>query len=480
MKNNRREFLKIAGLAGVGLSGAGLFSYAASSAKNVGASSADQPRPRSGQRFNMSGYAAPALDRVRIGYIGIGGRGAGAVTRLTRIEGVEIKALCDILPDRAVAGAERLKKVGLPKPDLYTAGENDWKKVCDRDDIDLIYVSTPWKLHAPIAAYAMNHGKHAAVEVPVATTLDECWQLVETSEKTRKHCMMISNVCYDFFEMMVLNMCRQGFFGDIIHGEGAYLHTFGFNPENKIKTWRISENATRNGNLYPTHGAGPVCQAMNINCGDRIDFLVSVSSNDFMMRNEFSKAATTDDFWKPFSAQANKSHRGNINTSAIRTVRGSTMMMQHDITSSQPYSRIHKLSGTKAVALKYPEPPKIAVGHKDWVTAAEFKALETKYTPEIVRRIGDMARKVGGHGGMDFMLDWRLIDCLRNGLPLDMSVYDGVTWSAIGPLSEWSVAHRSNSIDFPDFTSGAWKTNQPGMDIMLNKGGTTKVVQPKA
>lgn len=475
MKNNRREFLKLAGLAGVGLSGVGLSRNAAAAEPRTAAGMSDRSNLRPDERFNMCGYAAPKLDKVRIGHIGQGGRGAGVVQQLQRIEGTEIRALCDLLPERAEQAAARLKKMGAVEPTLYTGTEDAWKKVCARDDLDLIYISTPWKLHTPIAVCAMNHGKHAVVEVPAAITIDECWQLVEASEKNRRHLMMAQNTCYDFFEMLTLNMARQGFFGDIIHGEGAYLHTFTFDPNQKAhRVWRVLENASRNGNLYPTHGIGPICQAMNINCGDRLDYLVSVSSNDFIMREALGRAAAKDDYWKPFSSKANMTHRGNINTSAIRTVNGRTMMMQHDITSAQPYSRIHKLVGTKAVALKYPEPPRIAMNHKDWATEAEFRALEKKFTPEIVRRIGELARKVGGHGGMDFMMNWRLIDCLRNGLPLDMNVYDAATYSVVAPLSEWSVAHRSAPIDFPDFTSGAWKTNPPGMDIMLTRGGITK------
>ena len=317
MKNNRREFLKFAGLAGVGLSGAGLPAYAASSEQKTGAGLPERSNLLPDQRFNMSGYAAPKLEKVRIGHIGQGGRGAGVVQRLPQIEGAEIRALCDLLPERSAAAAARLKKIGAVDPTLYTGSEDAWKKVCERDDIDLVYISTPWKLHTPIAVHAMNHGKHAVAEVPAALTIDECWQLVEASEKNRRHFMMAQNTCYDFFEMLTLNLARQGFFGDIIHGEGAYLHTFPFDPKQKIKTWRIQENAARNGNLYPTHGIGPVCQAMNINCGDRLDFLVSVSSSDFRMRSEFNQAAMADDFWKPVAAQANLTHRGNINTSAI-------------------------------------------------------------------------------------------------------------------------------------------------------------------
>jgi hypothetical protein len=474
MKNNRREFLKLSGIAGIGLAGSGIFGYKDLSENISDKDKMNQPRQTHNQKFNMSGFTAPKLDTVRIGNIGIGNRGSAALSRLTRIEGVEIKAVCDVVPERAGASLERFKNVPY-KPETYSGKEDEWKKVCERNDIDLIYITTPWKLHTPIAVYAMEHGKHAVVEVPAAITIDECWQLVETSENKRKHCMMLENCCYDFFEMLTLNMARQGFFGDIVHCEGAYLHMFTFNPENKIKTWRIEENILRNGNLYPTHGLGPICQIMNINYGDKMDYLVSVSSDDLMMRKEFSKAAANDEFWKPFAAQAATTHRGNINTSTIRTNNGRTIMVQHDITSPNVYSRIHKVSGTKAAALKYPLPEKISVGDK-WTTPEEYKILEEKYTPEITKRVGEMAKKVGGHGGMDFIMDWRLIDCLRNGLPLDMTVYDAALWSAVGPLSEWSVAHRSNSIDVPDFTAGSWKTNKPGMDLLLLKGASTKML----
>lgn len=470
MKNDRRDFLKLAGAAGLGL--------AAARGAAAAASSPDATPGRSASpRFNMWGYAAPPLAKVRIGQLGIGGRGGSALQRLPRIEGVEIRALCDVVPERAAAGAERIRKLNHPvTPQLYSGKEDAWREVCERDDIDLIYITSPWRLHAPMALHAMNHGKHAVMEVPGVLTVDECWQIVETSERTRRHCMLLSNTCYDFFELLTLNMARQGFFGELIHGEGAYLHTFTFNPARQQRNWRQLENLRRNGNLYPTHGMGPVCQAMDINCGDRLDFLVSVSSDDFMMRRHYTEAAAKDAFWQPFAAEAARGHRGNMNVTTIRTVRGKTILQEHDITSEQPYSRIHKLSGTKAVALKYPEPGRIAIEHKRWLDAAEMKALEEKYTPEIVRRIGEMARKVGGHGGMDFMMDWRLVDCLRNGLPLDMNVYDAASWSVIAPLSERSVAQRSQSLDIPDFTRGAWQTNRPGMDIALARGGTTRAL----
>ncbi len=467
MKNERRNFLKIAGLGGIGLASTSMTGHTSE------LTHLQEYLPTSHKKFNMHGYAAPKLPTVRVGVIGIGGRGTATVRRLTHIEGVEIKALCDLVPEKVSAAIEMIKDTPH-KPDAYSGSPDSWKKVCERKDIDLIYIVTPWDLHTPMAVCAMEHEKHAAIEVPAATTIEECWQLVETSERTRQHCMMLENCCYDRFELLTLNMARQGFFGEIIHGEGAYMHDRTkriFDKEGT--TWRLEENVERNGNLYPTHGLGPICQIMDINYGDKMDYLVSVSSKDFTMGNKAKELAATDDFWKPY---ANKKFRGNINTSTIRTNRGRTIMLQHDCSSPRPYSRLHVVSGTKAFAQKYPLPAHISIGD-EWVPEGEFKELEEKYNPEIIKRIGEMATKVGGHGGMDALMDWRFIDCLRNGLPLDMDVYDAALWSAIAPLSEASVANRSNSVDVPDFTSGAWKNNKQGMDISLAEGGTTKIIQ---
>jgi hypothetical protein len=405
----------------------------------------------------------------------LGTGGAAALRRLVRIEGVEIKALCDLVPERVDEAVNTLNGT-FHNPEKYSGNEHEWKKLCERDDLDLVYICTPWHLHTPQAVFAMNHDKHAATEIPAAQTIEECWQLVETSEQTKRHCMMLENVCYDFFEMITLKMARSGYFGDIIHGEGAYLHTFTFNPERKDRIWRIKENISRNGNLYAQHGLGPIAQIMNLNYGDNMDYMVSVSSNDFMMRNLLSEAAESDDFWEPYAAEARENHRGNMNTSIIRTKKGRTIMLQHDITSPRPYSRIHLVSGTKGIARKWPLPARIADSHDNWLSDEEFKLVEENYTPEITRRVGDMAREVGGHGGMDTLMDWRLIDCLRNGLPLDMNVYDAALWSSVGPLSEWSVANGSNPVKIPDFTSGKWKNNKPLMDIDLKQGGTTKII----
>jgi len=467
MENNRRNFLKLSGLSGISLISSNFSN--AMSPEFSGKRKADKTPV---QRFNMSGYAAPKLEKVRIGFVGLGNRGPGAVDRMSHIEGVEIKGLCDIRPERIDFIKEKLAG-SIHSPVCYSGEEEDWKKLCERDDLDLIYITTPWYLHTPIAVYAMNHGKHVCTEVPAAISLDECWQLVETSERTKKHCMMLENCCYDFFELLTLNMTRQGYFGEIIHGEGAYIHDLlegNFSKTKYYKQWRLKQNY-RNGNLYPTHGLGPICQIMDINRGDKMDFLVSVQSNDFMMAPMAKKLASEDIFYQEY---ADKTFRGNMNTTTIKTSKGKTIMLQHDVSSPRPYSRLHLVSGTKCVASKYPEPARVSKGH-EWMNPEEMKQLEETFAPPIIKKIGEMAKKVGGHGGMDFMMDWRTIDCLRNGLPLDQDVYDAALWSSIGPLSEWSVANRSQSIDVPDFTCGSWKSNQP-VDIMLSQGGTTQVI----
>jgi len=468
MTSNRRNFLRQT-LIGSGIIATG-FAGNASVIESISETNKSVKQPE--QRFNMCGYAAPKLDKVRIGFIGMGSRGPGAVERMSHIEGVEIAALCDQYEDRVEKVQKKLEKAGIPRAKSYSGSKEAWKAVCENPDIDLIYITTPWAWHTPMAVYAMENGKHACIEVPAAKTIDECWQLVETSEKTRKHCMMLENTCYDFFELLTLNMARQGFFGEIVHTEGAYIHTLidsNFNKNGYAEMWRLKENM-RNGNLYPTHGLGPIAQVMDINRGDQMEYLTAMQSSDFQMAALAKELAAGDGFFSEF---AGKKYRGNMNTTTIRTFKGRTIMLQHDVTSPRVYSRIHLISGTKAVAMKYPEPGRIATTH-EWLNDVEMKKLEEKYTPEIVKHIGEMAKKVGGHGGMDFMMDWRTIDCLRNGLPLDQDVYDAALWSAIAPLSEKSVANRSNSIDVPDFTRGAWKTNKP-MELTLKGGGTTGV-----
>ena len=480
MQPKRRSFLKLSGLAGLGMITDLSNAFASQSNNNLHA----HLERSHVQDFNMSGYAAPKLDVVRIGFIGLGNRGPAHLTQVSKIEGVDIKALCDLRTEKVNDAAKKLEGTSF-KPDLYSGKQDEWKKLCDRKDIDLVFIATSWDLHTPMALYAMEQGKHVCVEVPAAKTIKECWQLVETSERTRKHCMMMENACYGFFELFMLNLARHGFFGEIIHCEGAYIHHLlygNFSKDKYYNQWRLKENIGRNGNLYPTHGLGPIAQIMNLNRGDKMEFLVSVSGNDFMMNDLAKKQAAKDPFYNQY---VNRPYRGNMNTSTIRTHNGKTIMLQHDVTSPRPKSDGFVVSGTTATAIESPV-PKICIAKpatpetwrgsdaQEWISDDDYKALEKKYTPNIVKKLGEVAKQVGYHGGGDFLMDWRTIDCLRNGLPLDQDVYDAALWSSISPLSEWSVKNDSTSIKIPDFTKGAWKNNQP-VDVSMARGGNTNV-----
>ncbi len=469
MNKNRRDFLKVAGIS---LATASLSSASASDMFPSPQRNSLLFQEKKNTNFNMCGYAAPKLETVRIGIIGIGGRGIGAVGSLGKIEGVSINALGDLRAERVNLGKEKLSGT-KHNPVLYSGDKDAWKKLCERDDIDLIYITTNWALHAPIAVYAMEQGKHVATEIPAARTIEECWQLVETSEKTKKHCIILENVCYGEFELLTLNMARRGLFGDIIHCEGAYIHSLVeglFLKDHRWNNWRLRENYERNGNLYPPHGLGPLSQIMNLNRGDKMEYLSSLSSDDFTMGKKAKEMADKDDFFKQF---LDKPFRGNMNTSIIRTNKGKSIMLQHDISSPRKYSRAHLISGTGGMAQLYPLPGKISIKHEsgsnhgEWLDPEEYKAFKEKYTHPLWGKMGKLATEAGGHGGMDFLIQWRIVDCLRRGLPMDIDVYDAALWSSITSLSEWSVANRSNSVDVPDFTRGGWKDNQP-LNNMVN------------
>ncbi len=422
-----------------------------------------EPERAEGQT-SMLGFAAEPIDTVRVGIIGIGQRGRGPLKRMSYIEGVKIVAICDRHQENLDKGQARLKKYGSPRADEYV-GDDAWMKLCQRNDIDLIYITTPWHLHTPMAVYAMEHGKHVAIEVPAATSVAECWQLVDASERTRKHCMMLENCVYDHFELTTLNMAQQGLFGEIIHVEGGYIHALDKFWPLFDDNWRLKFNQAHDGDVYATHGLGPICFVLNIHRGDRMTHLVSMDTDSWKGKELAKESLGTEEF-------ANGDHTSTL----IRTYKGKTIELQHNVYTPRPYSRQYQLTGTKGFANKYPTPgillehdamadSDVVPNHEDlsshkFLPQEAFDALIEKYRHPLQKELLEYAKKVGGHGGMDFIMDYRLIYCLRNGLPLDQDVYDAAEWSCIGDLSAASIQNNSMPVAFPDFTRGEWNKLQ--------------------
>jgi hypothetical protein len=394
-------------------------------------------------------------ENVRIGVIGTGGRGTELVNNFSSVPGVTITALCDVVKEKVQRVQARLDRAGKAgqKIAVFTEGDHAYEQLVKRDDIDLVVIATPWIWHTPMAVAAMKAGKNVAVEVPAARTLDECWELVNTSEATQKHCIQLENCCYGFNEMMVLNMVRAGLFGELTHGGAAYNHDLRsilFSPDGEGQ-WRRFEHLNRDGNLYPTHGLGPVAHYMDVNRGDRFDTLVSMSSISAGLQQYRKDKLKADD---PRQQEVYK--EGDFNVSLIRTIKGRVIELEHNVSSPQPYDRINLIAGTKGIFRDYP--PRVYI---DGAAKEEFTSLDqykAQYGPALWKKIGEMAKELGGHGGMDFVMAYRLIECMKQGLPPDIDVYDAASWSAPGPLSEASIKQGSAPQKFPDFTRGKWES----------------------
>lgn len=409
---------------------------------------------------HMVGFAAEPIETVNIGVIGLGMRGADAVRRLTLVPGSKVVAVADIEQERTEKSLADLSERGI-KATGYGGSADAWKQLCERPDIDLVYITTDWLHHAPMAKYAMEHGKHVAIEVPAAMNLDEIWDLVNTSEKTRKHCMMLENCVYDFFELNTLNMAQKDLFGEVLHVEGSYIHDLGAFWDRYWNNWRLDYNQNNRGDVYPTHGIGPACQLLDIHRGDRMTTVVSMDT----------KPVNGPAYAEKLSGERPESFaNGDHTMSMIRTANGKTIHIQHDVVNPRPYSRMYQLTGTKGFANKYPSegysfvPEQIAGSVADYqnlnahgfISDEQRSELTKKYTHPIIREVGEAARKAGGHGGMDYIMDYRLIYCLNNGLPLDMDVYDLAEWCALIPLSKLSIENGSMPVEVPDFTRGHW------------------------
>ena len=419
----------------------------------------------------MGGFSAPKLNKVRIAIIGVGARGSGHAVQLASIEGTEIVAISDLYEDLAKKSADRCKEEGKgsrhKKIALYHGAEENWKLMLEEVKPDVVFIATNWKNHAPMAIEAMKKGAHAFVEVPIAVTLEEMWDIVITSEETQKHCMMMENVNYGREELLYLNMCRQGLIGDLLHAEAAYIHELRGQmnqQERGTGSWRTYHYANRNGNLYPTHGLGPVAQYMNLARGeDNFKSLVSFSTPAMGRKLYADKNYAEDHKWNKLDYKG-----GDMNTSIIKSTLGRTIMIQWDETSPRPYSRHNLIQGTKGTLAGFPTRIALEGGvegitenHHSWAQGEQLEKIYEKYEHPLYTRLGEMAKKMGGHGGMDFMMLYRIIECLRNGEPLDQNVYEGCYWSAVGPLSENSVAQGGSPQAFPDFTRGKWKSTEP-------------------
>ncbi|NLZ95709.1 MAG: Gfo/Idh/MocA family oxidoreductase [Bacteroidales bacterium] len=419
------------------------------------------PTRPSGQK-DVLGFTTPKMETVRVGFIGLGMRGPGAVNRFTHIPGVEIVALCDLHPDRVEKTQKILENAGLPVAAGYSGEEESWKELCDRDDIDLVYIVTDWKRHAEMMIYAMEQGKHVACEVPAAMTMEEIWNVINTAERTQRHCMQLENCVYDFFELTTLNMAQQGVFGEVLYAEGAYIHQLEDFWNSYEADWRLEYNKHHRGDVYATHGMGPACQLLDIHRGDKMNYLVAVDSKPVSIPNYLKevRGEEVEDF-----------KNGQNTTTLIKTEKGKTIHIQHDVASPRPYSRMYQLTGTKGFANKYPiqgyalqgsqidsdvTPDHENLNAHSYVPEEVKQALMEKYKHPIHIELEEKAKQVGGHGGMDFIMDYRLIYCLQNGLPLDMDVYDLAEWCCLAPLTALSLENHSAPVIIPDFTRGGW------------------------
>ena len=419
---------------------------------------------------HVLGLTAPKLETVRVAFVGLGMRGEWAVMRFAHIPGVEVVALCDYEEARAERFQKYLRESGLAPADVYY-GEKGYEEVCKRPDVDLVYIATDWNHHYPVAKFAMENGKHAAIEVPSAMNLEQCWSLIDLSEQKRLHCFILENCCYDEYEMTALAMKQDGLFGEVIRAEGAYIHGLEWfwdsywvdpndNDTDKLH-WRMKYNKENRGDLYATHGLGPVAQCLDIHRGDRFTTLIAMDTESFVgkewVENKTGKECT-------------EFRNGDHTTTLMRTANGKVVEIQHNVMTPQPYNRLFKLTGTKGYATKYPTPELALSGEAlkgtdapqmdnlnahGFMPAAQRDALLKKYYHPILAKYIEKGRQMG-HGGMDYVMDARLVYCLQNGLPLDMDVYDLAEWCCLAELGAISMDNNCAAVTFPDFTRGHW------------------------
>jgi len=438
----------------------------------------------------MGDFGAPKLDKVKVATTGPEARGPPHQSPARALYGTEFVGICDLYEDlcnRAKASILKADPERHKNVKTYFGDKHAYRQMLAETKPDAVWIATPWEWHAPMAIDCMNAGAHAFVEVPMGTSLEELWQIIDTSERTQRHCMMMENVNYGREELMFLNMCRLGVFGELLHGEAAYIHELRGQMHDVERgrgtgSWRTLHWAAENGNLYPTHGLGPVAQYMSIGRGeDTFRRLVSFSSpaknHELYAKEKFKPDSPLN--------KIDYSKGGDMSTSIIKTTLGRTVMVQWDESSPRPYTRHNLIQGTRGTAAGFPnrialdycwknatpalrkllnlpeDKPNQASGYHGWLEEGGFNAFYEHFDHPLYKRMAAIASKHGGHGGMDAIMNFRSIECLRNGEPLDQNVYEGALWSAVTPLSRKSVAEDGMPQDFPDFTRGQWKTTKP-------------------
>ena len=420
---------------------------------------------------NINFGSKPEDKKVRLGFIGVGLRGRNHLEMAMFRDDVEINAICDIDPNSIAESLKLIKAKGRKEPALYQKGEKDFENMVKRDDLDGIIIATPWEWHVPMSLASMKAGKHTGVEVSATVTLQESWDLVNTFEKTGSHCMILENVCYRRDVMAVMNMVRQNMFGELIHLQCGYQHDlrgvkfndgksaygkgveFGAKGISEAK-WRTQHSIDRNGDVYPTHGLGPVAEMIDINRGNRFIYLTSIASKARGLHDYIVKNGGKD---HP-NAKVNFK-LGDVVTTLIKCANGETIMISHDTNLPRPYSLNFRVQGTEGIWMDDNKSIYLEGVTKTNDRWEPFKEYQEKYDHPLWKTHAQNAENAG-HGGIDYFVIRAFIESVKRKVAPPIDVYDAAVWSAISPLSEQSIAKGSAPIEIPDFTRGKWKTNK--------------------
>ena len=449
---NRRKFIKTSSLGAIAAS-----TLSVNCQNNLNQSNHDK---------YLGGFKADPLPSIRAAFIGLN-RGGTHLRNFANLNNTEVVGLCDIYESTLKRELERLYQItdNLKNLKSYWGSKNEWIKMIDEVKPDVVFISTDWESHTPMIKQCIKKGCHVFCEVPFSLELNELWDIVNISEKYQKHCMMLENVNYGRDELMFLNMCRQGVIGELLHGEAAYIHDLRWQMDHdktRMGSWRTDFYREKNGNIYPTHGLGPVAQYMNL-CRTEDNFHKIVSySSPALGRNQYSKENLSEsNSWKNISFK-----NGDINSSIIKTKLGRTILVQWDETSPRPYTRLNLIQGTRGTLAGFPTRVALENGfeditkdHHNWIENENLIRLYEKFDHPLYKKLNKKTLK-SGHGGMDGIMMYRIVECLNNGLPLDQNVYEGCFWSAVAPLSKQSILDDGKPQDFPDFTRGRWKETE--------------------